>query len=60
MGDPIKNIYFIESTRSLEAHTIFPEDMEYDDEYYKSTYLPTIEEQEQLDKLLAEENEHNN
>lgn len=59
-GNPIKKVWFIESSRNLEAHTIFPEDMEYDDEYYKSTYLPTIEEQEQLNKLLAEENEHNN
>ena len=38
--------------------SIFPADMEYDDEYYKSTYTPTIEEQMELDELLKKQNGH--
>jgi hypothetical protein len=38
------------------AESIFPTDMEYSDEYYKSTYTPTIEEQLELDELLKKEN----
>ena len=38
--------------------SIFPADMEYDDEYYKSTYRPTIEEQFELDELLKKQNGH--
>lgn len=60
MGEPIKNIWFIETTNILEPQSIFPDGMEYDDEYYKSAYLPTIEEQEELDKILADKNEYNN
>ena len=36
--------------------SIFPAEMEYDDEYYKSTYTPTIEEQLELDELLKKQN----
>ena len=38
--------------------SIFPADMEYDDEYYKSTYTPSIEEQLELDELLKKQNGH--
>ena len=44
--------------KSVQSHSIFPEDMEYDDEYYKSTYTPTIEEQLELDELLKKQNGH--
>ena len=54
LGAPIKNICFIETTNKLESHSIFPEDMEYDDEYYKSTYVPTLEEEEELNRFLNE------
>ena len=54
MGEPIKKIWLIETTNKLEKHSIFPEDMEYDDEYYKSTYVPTLEEEEELNKFLNE------
>jgi hypothetical protein len=37
--------------------SIFPENMEYDDEYYKSSYLPTIEEEE-LNFKQTKENGH--
>lgn len=40
------------------VESIFPPDMEYDDEYYKSTYTPTIEEQMELDELLKKQNGH--
>lgn len=44
--------------KSVQNHSIFPEGMEYDDEYYKSTYTPTIEEQLELDELLKKQNGH--
>lgn len=53
LGDSIKNVWFIESATKLN-HSIFPEDMVYDDEYYKSTYHPTIEEEEQARRLFNE------
>lgn len=43
---------------SSKNNSIFPEGMEYDDEYYKSTYTPTIEEQLELDELLKKQNGH--
>ncbi len=33
--------------KSVENNSIFPDGMEYDDEYYKSSYLPTPEEEEE-------------
>ena len=54
LGDSIKNIWFIETTNKLEPHSIFPTDMVYDDEYYKSTYHPTLEEEEQARRLFNE------
>jgi hypothetical protein len=53
-GNPIKNIWFIETANNLEEHSIFPTDMVYDDEYYKSTYHPTLEEEEQARRLFNE------
>lgn len=44
--------------KGVQSHSIFPEGMEYDDEYYKSTYTPTIEEQLELDELLKKQNGH--
>lgn len=38
--------------------SIFTDEVEYDDEYYKSTYTPTIEEQLELDELLKKQNGH--
>lgn len=35
--------------------SIFPPDMEYDDEYYKSTYTPTPEEENEAFKLFNKE-----
>ena len=53
LGDSIKNVWFIESANKL-THSIFPEDMVYDDEHYKSTYHPTLEEEEQARRLFNE------
>jgi predicted metal-dependent hydrolase len=39
---------------NVASGSIFPEDMFYDDEYYKSTYHPTKEEEEQAFKLFNE------
>ena len=60
LGDSIKNIWFIEKANKFEPHSIFPTDMFYDDEYYKSTYFPTIEEEAELSKLSSDKNEYNN
>jgi hypothetical protein len=44
--------------KSVQSHSIFPDEVEYTDEYYKSTYTPTIEEQLELDELLKKQNGH--
>ncbi len=46
----------------VESGSIFPDDMFYDDEYYKSTYHPTKEEEEAAFKLFNEnkKNEYTN
>lgn len=36
----------------VNSGSIFPDDMHYDDEYYKSTYHPTKEEEEEAFKLF--------
>ena len=33
--------------KSTESNSIFPDEVQYDDEYYKSSYLPTPEEEEE-------------
>jgi hypothetical protein len=59
LGNSIKKIWFIESQNKLST-SIFPDDMFYDDEYYKSTYFPTIEEEAELSKLSSDKNEYDN
>jgi len=44
--------------KSKQEHSIFPDEVEYSDEYYKSTYKPTIEEQLELNNLLNKQNGH--
>jgi hypothetical protein len=39
---------------SLKNNSIFPEGLEYDDEYYKSTYLPTPDEEAENYKQIKE------
>jgi hypothetical protein len=53
-----KEVVFSDDVHRDKPHSIFPEGMEYDDEYYKSTYTPTIEEQLELDELLKKQNGH--
>ena len=31
--------------KSVQSHSIFPDEVQYDDEYYKSSYLPTPDEE---------------
>ena len=31
--------------KSVQSHSIFPDEIQYDDEYYKSSYLPTPDEE---------------
>ena len=52
-GSMVVKIWSIESEEDL-GDSIFPEGMEYDDEYYKSNYHPTIEEEEAARKLFEE------
>lgn len=42
----------IEYWDNVASGSIFPADLFYDDEYYKSTYHPTLEEEEQAFKLF--------
>lgn len=51
-----KESVFSDDVHRDKPHSIFPEGVEYDDEYYKSTYTPTIEEQLELDELLKKQN----
>ena len=39
-------------------HSIFPDNWEYDDEYYKSSYLPTREEEDENFKQTLKQNGH--
>jgi hypothetical protein len=52
-GSMVEKIWSIELEEDL-TDTIFPEGIEYDDEYYKSNYHPTIEEEEAARKLFEE------
>ena len=38
--------------------SIFPDNWEYDDEYYKSSYLPTKEEEDENFKQTLKQNGH--
>ena len=31
--------------KSVQSHSIFPDEVQYEDEYYKSSYLPTPDEE---------------
>jgi hypothetical protein len=53
-----KEVIFSDDVHRDKPNSIFSEGMEYDDEYYKSTYTPTIEEQLELDELLKKQNGH--
>jgi hypothetical protein len=41
--------------KSTQSHSIFPDDMEYDDEYYKSSYLPTPDEEAENFKQIKQD-----
>ena len=41
--------------KSTQSHSIFPDDMEYDDEYYKSSYLPTPDEESENFKQIKQD-----
>ena len=58
LGDCIQKVWKIESVEDL-SDTIFPDEMVYSDEYYKSTYHPTKEEEEQASKFFNENREQN-
>lgn len=45
----------IEFWDNVASGSIFPDDMFYDDEYYKSTYHPTKEEEAEAFKLFNKE-----
>jgi hypothetical protein len=41
--------------KSTQSHSIFPDGMEYDDEYYKSSYLPTPDEEAENFKQIKQD-----
>jgi len=41
---------------SVSNGSIFPDDMQYDDEYYKSSYLPTYDEEQQNFREISKKN----
>jgi hypothetical protein len=40
--------------KSVQNHSIFPDEVQYDDEYYKSSYLPTPDEEAENYKQTKE------
>jgi hypothetical protein len=40
--------------KSVQNHSIFPDEVQYDDEYYKSSYLPTPDEEAENFKQTKE------
>jgi len=47
--------------KSVQSHSIFPDEVQYDDEYYKSTYFPTKEEEDEnyIRTIINETNKRN-
>ncbi len=40
--------------KSVQQHSIFPDEVQYDDEYYKSSYLPTPDEETENFKQIKQ------
>ena len=40
--------------KSVQDHSIFPDEVQYDDEYYKSSYLPTPDEKTENFKQIKQ------
>jgi hypothetical protein len=40
--------------KSVQNHSIFPDEVQYDDEYYKSSYLPTPDEEAENYKQIKQ------
>ena len=40
--------------KSVQDHSIFPDEVQYDDEYYKSSYLPTPDEEAENFKQIKQ------
>ena len=40
--------------KSVQSHSIFPDEVEYTDEYYKSSYLPTPDEEAENFKQIKQ------
>jgi hypothetical protein len=47
--------------KNVQSHSIFPDEVQYDDEYYKSTYFPTKEEEDEnyIRTIINETNKRN-
>jgi hypothetical protein len=41
--------------KSVQSHSIFPDEVQYDDEYYKSSYLPTPDEEAENYKQIKQD-----
>ena len=46
---------YLSKQKSAENNSIFPDGMEYDDEYYKSSYLPTPDEEDENFKQIKQD-----
>ena len=54
MQEKLNEEYWEEQSKN--NNSIFPDGMEYDDEYYKSTYLPSEEEEEENFEQIKKQN----
>jgi hypothetical protein len=41
--------------KSVQEHSIFPDEVQYDDEYYKSSYLPTHDDEVENFKQIKQD-----
>jgi len=41
--------------KSVQSHSIFPDEVQYEDEYYKSSYLPTPDEEAENYKQIKQD-----
>jgi hypothetical protein len=56
-----KKVIFSDDIHRDKPHSIFPDEVQYDDEYYKSTYIPTKEEEDEnyIRTIINETNKQN-
>lgn len=53
-----KSEFFSDDVHRDKPHSIFPNEVQYDDEYYKSSYLPSTEDEDENFKQTLKQNGH--